>query len=300
MDFKGLSDPVVVFNKPSKQSIFQKLRPPSTNFLKSKKLLGGMLTVMLLFAVGLGVYISQKPTQLAPKASTDSAEISIKPSSRTEGLNQEFQSDVFLDTKGFDIGVTQVRINFDESKLQLLNVTTGDFFSTVLSAPVNTANSTTFSLMNNPAKSGSGKIATLTFKSLAVTSGTPTKIEFDTAYTQGTVPGTSFGVISQYTSSDITISASTSPSPSASTLLASPSPSSIASASPANITSSKGDGNSDGAINRQDLSNLFSFWSPATNITSHFELDFNDDKKINSFDYSKMNELLKSAGVLRQ
>src|SRR3989344_67119 len=69
MDFKGISDPVVLTSDNLKKpSFFSKLRPPSTDFFKNKKILGGLLTVFLLFAVGIGVYLSQKPTQLTPRA----------------------------------------------------------------------------------------------------------------------------------------------------------------------------------------------------------------------------------------
>ncbi len=78
MDFKGLSDPVVFHNEPQKKpGFFSKLRPPSTNFInkvgvaiRDKNFLVGGLTVLMLFAIGIGVFVSQKPTQLAPQASS--------------------------------------------------------------------------------------------------------------------------------------------------------------------------------------------------------------------------------------
>lgn len=61
MDFKALSDPIVLVGEGEKK--------PS--FFTSKKFLGGTLTVFLLFAVGVGVYLSQQPTELEPKANEE-------------------------------------------------------------------------------------------------------------------------------------------------------------------------------------------------------------------------------------
>jgi hypothetical protein len=290
MDFKGLSDPVVIHNDPAKKDgVFQKLRPPSTNFFKNKKFLGGVLTVLLLFAVGLGVYIAQKPTQLAPQASGGSVEISLKPSSQTVGLNQNFQSDIFLDTKELTVTATQVKITFP-ANLQLISVTPGNTWPTYLSQPVNASGSTSFTLVSNTGQKAAANLATLTFKAVATTSGTPVKVEFDQSYTQAAaLESGNSNIASGYSGSDITISTSVS----------SPSPS--PSASPRNQVpiGSKGDGNSDGFVDFQDLSILFTKWSPASDTTVTL-LDFNDDKRINSIDYAKLNELLVNYGVVRR
>lgn len=87
---------------------------------------------------------------------------------------------------------------------------------------------------------------------------------------------------------------SQSPSPSPS-----PSPSVSPSPSPSGITG-KGDGDNDGKVDLRDLSILFSKWSPAKDITSHFKLDFNNDLRINTIDFSEMNRLLLSLGIIRQ
>lgn len=289
MDFKGLSDPVIIHNTAEKKpGIFQRLKPPTTDFFKSGKVLGGVLTVLLLFAVGLGVYITQRPTRLTPRANLTTAEISIKPSSQTVGVNQNFQSDIFLDTKGLTVTAAQVKITFDPASLQLISVNPGNTWSTYLSEPANSSGSTSFTLASNPGKNTAASLATLTFKAIASASATPVKIEFDQNYTQAAaIESGNLNVASGYLSSDITISATTtSPSPSA---------------SPTNqITpGSKGDGNSDGFIDRQDLSILFSRWSPAKDVTTTLQLDFNNDKRLNSLDYSQLIQLLISLGVIR-
>ena len=72
MDFKSLSDPIVLVGEESnKPSFFSKIRPPSTHLFTNKKFLGGALTVFLIFAVGVGVYLSQQPTELEPQANEE-------------------------------------------------------------------------------------------------------------------------------------------------------------------------------------------------------------------------------------
>ena len=44
---------------------------------------------------------------------------------------------------------------------------------------------------------------------------------------------------------------------------------------------------------------LLSLWSPITEITANFVLDFDDNKKINSIDLSAMRDILKQLGILR-
>lgn len=349
MDFKGISDPVVIVSEKSKRpGLFSKIRPPLTNF-KINKVLGGALTVLLLFAVGVGVYLAQKPTQLKPQAAQGNAEISIKPETQSVSLNQEFQSDVFLDTKDLEVTAIQVKITFDSNTIQLIEVTPGDFLTTVLTTPQNTANSTFFAIGQNPGKKGSGKLATIRFKATNLTTASPTKIQFDQQLTQGTSLQTDDdNSIGSYLDSNITITSAASPSPLASATASpspspsyqpgfcsssadcpngyycpprgsvppgiavdvlctpiaspSPSPSSKPKGSPNNRVTlgSKGDGNSDGVIEYADLSILFTKWSPAIDITSGFQVDFNDDKRINSFDSLKMNEMLYNLGVVRK
>lgn len=312
MDFKGISDPIVIVGeKPKKSSLFSKIRPPLTNF-KANKVFAGALTVLLLFAIGIGVYLSQKPTQLKPQATAVTAEISIKPQNQTVAPNQEFESEVFLDTRDLSVTAIQAVITYDPNFLQLLQIIPGDFLNTTLTAPQITSNSAYFVVANNPGKKGSGKIATLKFKALNATVNGPAKIQFDQELTLGaSIETNSENALSGYLASDITISSVASPSPSVTasaspslspSLSPSPSPSPKPSASPNNRVTpgSKGDGNSDGLIEFVDLSILFSKWSPAIDITSNFQVDFNDDKKINSFDYSEMNQLLYDLGVIRR
>lgn len=96
MDFKALSDPVVlVGDDNNKPGFLSRIRPPETGFLKNKKILGGTLTVFLLFAVGVGVYLAQKPTQLQPKADevlTDPSQVNLLNSTASAILNPDIQS----------------------------------------------------------------------------------------------------------------------------------------------------------------------------------------------------------------
>jgi hypothetical protein len=335
MDFRGLSDPVVIFNKPNKKpGIFQKIKPPTTDFFKNKKILGGALTVMLLFAVGLGVFLTQKPTQLAPQADEAGADISIQPPTQTVAVSQEFESDVFINTNDLSISAVKVKIDFD-SKLELIDVTLGTFLPTFLIQPVITDSSVSFTIASNPAKKGSGVLAKLKFKPDSDASGSAV-IGFDQAQTEAAA--TESGSLNQATGflgSQITITSETtqfcsstsdcptgyycptipvasgvasdpicqlisspSPSPSASAS-ASPSPSPLASPRNEVPAGSDGDANSDGILDLQDLSILFTQWSPATDITGFFNLDLNDDNRINSIDYSLFKQMLVDYGIIR-
>lgn len=428
MDFKPLSHPrVITSNSPeSKPSFFQKLRPPSTDFLKNKKLLGGVLTVMLLFAVGLGVYISQKPTQLAPKASSSGVSISLKPATISTSVNQEFSVDVFADpgTSNMQITAIQAQINYNPSLLELKNVTLKEFLPALLQ-PQNSSGSTKFAVgipLGGTAKTTSGTVATLTFKALSSSSNA--EITFDNTKTIIAATGQAASVATDFTPTTVSFNTSSSPSPASTTpetsfTLEGPnnfipvgqefavkvySRSDIDTANLWNAVisfpkdlvevvrfdktgsfitnwseeysnnstgeisltggvvnpgfktnlsnalmttiifkakadgvadirlsdtsaiyknsdnskitlinrdlssvkigndpgaSGKGDGNNDNKVDLQDLSILFSKWSPATDITAFFKLDFNDDKRLNSIDYTQLIALLTSLGVIK-
>lgn len=398
MDFKGLSDPVVVVNKPSqKQSIFQKIKPPTTNFFKNKKFLGGAMTALLLFAVGLGVYLSQKPTQLKPQASGTGAEISIKPAQQVVFDNHEFQSDVFVNTNDLSVSAIKVKVDFD-SKFQLLAVDLGTFMPLFLSEPIIASNSATFTVGSQPAKNGSGTIATLRFKSIEEATGSSYLIGFDQAGTDAVATQSGdLNVASGFHPSEITVKTESSfcssdidcPSnyhcpvvqqqegvagdpvcvpneeeiiacnsndpdscPSGSfcyvscaeqgcntfsgfckpidlpkscskdnqcpadyvceqvfcvtapcnrvcTYRPSPSPTPLSSPNNRVTPGADGDANSDGLIDLQDLSVFFSKWSPASDIAAFFQIDFNDDRRINSIDYSLFKQLLNAIGVVK-
>lgn len=480
MDFKALSNPITISaDNPSKPSFFQKIRSPFSKLSPgSKKPAAIVLTVFVLFALALGIYLVRKPTQLVPQAAEEGVAISLKPVTVTASANQEFNIDVFIDTNTSNFKVTAVKakVNYDPAKLELKSSTLKDFLPVVLQQPQNTSGSVTFtvgSTIQSPI-TGSGTVATLTFKALGTTTSPPTEITFDSTetaiaaadqtgaaitgsvakdFTPSTVtfgsqasippasntpevsftlekpsavtipPGQEFSVkvltrsdidnanlwnatinfpkdllevvrfnktnsfitnwteeyynnqtgeisltggvtnpgfktnLTQaemitivfkakdlgpanitlvdpsniYRNSDnqkilqikrnITVQIDTgpaSPSPSPSSSSASPSPSPSLSPSPSPSPSSspspspiispspspsprpKGDGNNDGKIDLQDLSIMFSKWSPAVNITSHFTLDFDDNLRINSFDYSAMKALLLQLGIIRQ
>lgn len=387
MDFRGLSDPVVITNKQAPRSnIFQRIKPPSTNFFKNKKFLGGALTVLLLFAVGIGVFISQKPTQLKPQAESSGAEISIQPPSSTVSLNEEFTQDIFINSPD-DLSISAVKAKIDfPSSLQLTDVTIGDFLPIFLVPPQTGTSSVTLVMGSLQPKKGTGVLAKLKFKVISNLTQ-PVNINFDTSQTQAAaietgdinqaigLQGSQVSLQGNNTSpssspvssknpqssptpclnsllgcSDsspepsptteacpsapicqagttlitgdsqtsncpvyVCIGSSPSPSPSPSKAPSpSPSPSKGASPTPClnsltgcgsptpSASQSKGDGNNDGKVDLQDLSIMFSKWSPAVNITSYFQLDFNDDSRINSLDYGSMRALLLQLGIIRQ
>ena len=274
MDFKGISDPVVLtVDNLKKPGFFSKIRPPSTNFFKNKKALGGLLTVLLLFAVGIGVYLSQKPTQLIPQATAPAykGNIRTEPSGTCTLTNQNLCTvKVIWDVSNLNnpAAITEIKVRETAGSF----TQRGNFIKGEADAPWITESGYNFDLYVD-----------------------------DQIYDSIFVKGVS-AASSPSPSPSITPSASTSPSPNASPPPSpSPSPSPYASPSPSPSPSlqSKGDGNNDGKVDLIDLSMLYSKWSPAIDITSNFQLDFNDDKRINSFDLLEMNALLKSLGIIK-
>ncbi|MBI2593521.1 hypothetical protein HYW44_02675 [Candidatus Daviesbacteria bacterium] len=317
MDFKALSDPVVLFSENKKPGFF-----------KNKKILGGLLTVFLLFAVGLGVYISGKPTQFFPQAGDERSELLIQPQTLTASLNEEVTSDLYINTNGKIVSKVELSISYDPVKLKLLSALPGTFLDeTTEVTPVEKAAGTIKMRLQKKLfkeASGSGILASLKFRVIA-SSSSQTTISFVEKSTKVTVKdGDDKDKIKSFKPQTITLNpapSSPSPSPSGSSQASpSPSPSSSPSSSPSPASSGspspspssspstspspspspsstqtqKGDGNNDGKIDLQDLSILYSKWSPAIDITSHFQLDFNNDRRINSFDLSQMNALLTS------
>jgi hypothetical protein len=66
-------DPIVlVKSDPSNTSFLNRIRSPFPRLSSpNKKIAAGILTVLLIFGVGVGVYVSQQPTQLRPQAVED-------------------------------------------------------------------------------------------------------------------------------------------------------------------------------------------------------------------------------------
>ncbi len=455
MDFKSLTDPVVIVGDKNAQkpSFFKRIREPFSKLSpKFKKTAAVTLTVFMVFALVLGVYISRKPTDLTPQASADGVDLSLQPQNVTSDKDQEFSVDVFVNPgqTGLKLAAIQAKIDYDPTKLELKNVALKDFLPVPLLRPQNTSGSTKFVVGSEPSdpKAGSGVIATITFKSLVDIGST--QITFDTTKTLVAVYDRTNNVLGDANGSSVvflhgTPAPSSSPSPSPSinpnpensltlespnnvtagqefavkiytrsdvdaanlwvaditypkdslevvrvdktgsvisswatehfdnqsgeatlvggipdpglktnkqnvlfstiifkgkengtanirftndsqiyrnsdninilqtkrdasvtisgTTNASPSPQPSVSASPIaspSVSTGKGDGDGNGVVNLKDLSILFSKWSPLVDITSNFQLDFNDDKRINTFDFSEMNNLLFSLGVIRR
>lgn len=339
MDFKSLTDPVtLVGDEAEKHGFFNKIRPPSTGFF-NKKILGGALTVFLLFAVGLGVYLSQQPTNLIPFAQDSRSELSIRPPTKTASFNDEVISDVFINTQGKIVSKVVLVIDYNPLKLKLIDASPGTFLDETLEITPREKADGHFSIRLQKKlfgeASGSGVLVSLKFKVLSELNE-QTSINFDQKATKvtikdegdkdkvkyfesqalilnptGQIPNASpeESTVPSYSPSEspqqspsASPSPSTSPSPSPA-VSPSPSPEFSASASPSPAASvsggQKGDGNNDGVIDRQDLSLIYTLWSPATDITSHFQVDFNDDLKINSYDLNAMKQLLFSLGVIK-
>lgn len=425
MDFKGLSDPVVLTSDNLKKpGFFSKIRPPSTNFFKSKRTLGGLVTVLLLFAISIGVYLSQKPTQLVPHADVTPGIACLEnglsitqPAKTAPNVKKPGTSLVFWDQpvardafyqKATECGVEILNpTNFMPSQVkQLVETVTGAPASStdatkyryvMVEGPCNAtkiaeyqnaghtiltdiqcedggldekvnqyygpgSGSDPFEVKNGIADGGNGgypviivsgavpvspppykgNIRTVPSGSCTISAGDTCSVNViwdvsninhsgittEIRVRETGVPFLSFGgsIRGEANAPWITesgynfdlyvdnllydsifvkgVSATQSPSPSPSadaspSTSPSPSPSASPSPSPSPSLQSKGDGNGDGKVDLMDLSMMYSKWSPAIDITSNFELDFNDDKKINSLDLFEMNKLLKSLGIIK-
>ncbi len=208
-------DPIVVVKDDAasqKPSFFKRIQAPFSKLsLPNKKMAGALVALLLVFGVGVGVFLAQRQTQLRPRASENGVDLKLTPPAVSAALNQEFDLDLVIDAKQASASGAQVKLTFDASKLQLVSTTLRDHFSVVLS-PVNaTANSVEFVVGTSTPKTGTGTLATLKFKALANGSAT---VAFDQNNTIVTVTNLNDNQAGDLTPSEVTIGAvAASPSP---------------------------------------------------------------------------------------
>lgn len=208
-------DPIVVVKDDAaskKPAFFKRIQAPFSKLsLPNKKIAGALVALLLVFGVGVGVFLAQRQTQLRPRASENGVDLKLTPPAVSAALNQEFDLDLVIDAKQASASGAQVKLTFDASKLQLVSTTLKDYFSVVLS-PVNaTANSVEFVVGTSTPKTGTGTLATLKFKALANGAAT---VAFDQNNTIVTVTNLNDNQAGDLTPSEITIGgAAVSPSP---------------------------------------------------------------------------------------
>lgn len=212
MDNNSQFNPIVVVKGIDKkpaffkriQAPFSKLSLPSN---MNKKFAGAMVALLLVFGVGLGVFLAQRQTQLRPRASANGVDIKIDPAAFNATVNQEFNVDVVLDAKQASASAAQVKVTFDSQKMQLVSTTLGSFMPVVLQQPTPTTGAVAFVVGTSTPHGGSGSVATLRFKPLVDL--TTTTIAIDPANTIVTVVNFNDNQTGDLTPSTITVGADT-------------------------------------------------------------------------------------------
>jgi hypothetical protein len=98
----------------------------------------------------------------------EAANLSFDKSSYSVGIGQTIQVQINIDTGGEAVNGTEVYINYDSSFLSIENVSAGSFFPTVTNETGTAGRIYIAAFVDDPAssKTGSGTIATITFKGI--------------------------------------------------------------------------------------------------------------------------------------
>lgn len=219
MDNNSQFNPIVVVKGTDKkptffkriQAPFSKLSLPSNI---NKKFAGALVALLLVFGVGVGAFLVQRQTQLAPRASENGIDLKFTPPNVNATLNQEFSIDVVLDAKQASASAAQVKVTYDAQKMQLISTTLGSFMPVALQQPTPTAGAVEFVVGTSTPHGGSGSIATLRFKPLVDL--TTTTVSIDAANTIVTVVNSNENQAGDITPATVTVGAvAVTPSPDA-------------------------------------------------------------------------------------
>lgn len=215
MDNSSKFDPIVVVkdtaNNVPRPNFFKRIRAPFSRLsMPNKKIAGALVALLLVFGVGLGVFLAQRQTQLRPRASDNGVDLALNPSTLNAAVNQEFNLDVVLDAKQASASAAQVKITYDSQKLQLVSTTLSSYMPITLQTPQTGANSVEFVVGTSTPQGGSGTLATLRFKPLV--DMTNTTVNFDANNTVITVLNLDTNQAGDLTPANITIGATGQPS----------------------------------------------------------------------------------------
>ncbi len=225
MDANSPINPIVVVKGTDKKPpFFKRLQAPFSKLsLPNRKIASVVAVFLLVFGVGVGVFLAQRQTQLRPRASENGVDLKIEPSAVNATVNQEFSVDVVLDAKQASASGAQVRVTFDNHKLQLINATLGSFMPVALQQPTPSTNPSTpstgvvdFVVGTSTPHGGSGSIATLRFMPLV--DMTTTTIGIDGANTVVTVVNQNDNQAGDLSPSTVTIGAVNTSTPSPDTI----------------------------------------------------------------------------------
>lgn len=184
-------------------------------FIKNQR---GVITPLLLASIGIiaffiiastisfnnGIfsYIFNKPSSFA----AGSVELSMQPSQATVAQNDTFTIDINMDAKTQQVTAASVLVNFDPIRVQAISVQKGSFLPVSLTNEATSSGTVSFDYGANPGTpaSGTGTLATVTFKALTTTI-VPSQINFDSTQTQVAAIGSSENQVGSLLGSNITI-----------------------------------------------------------------------------------------------
>lgn len=152
------------------------------NLFSGKKLLLVGFIIVLLVAIPLTVYLAQKQQQTQSSAAP-STTLSFTPAETTTSVGQTVSMDININPGSNQVSFLKLVISYDPLKLGEPSLVPNTFdFPSVLEGPSSAAgtSSVTLSVGADPTKviQTATRAATLTFKALAATAGTPTKVSF--------------------------------------------------------------------------------------------------------------------------
>lgn len=178
--------------------------------IKKKKIfvsISFLFLVLVLFIVVFQVQKKEKPQEIRIKA-VPSTTLSFSPASLTKGLGETFTLNVIINTGENAVSAAEIHVSFDPDKLSCQNIIKGDFLPNVLlEGTINQGQGrASITLGSQPAnpKKGSGNVAILTFKTLALTGASPAIVEF-TSETQAAAVGERGTVLVDASSASISI-----------------------------------------------------------------------------------------------
>jgi hypothetical protein len=149
-------------------------------------------------------------SKLFPKQFSGAAgivDLSMSPAQATVPQNGTFNVSVAINAKTAEVSATAVQVNYDPAFLQATAITNGTFLPVVLIPGAVSSGTASITLGANPGspQSGSGTLATVTFKALQTTAATTSVISFDTSNTQVAAIGQTGNQVGSLTSSSIIV-----------------------------------------------------------------------------------------------
>lgn len=112
-------------------------------------------------------------TLRSPKTAYAVASLSLSPATKTIEVGQTFSVSVVLSTGGSNTDATDVIVNYDSTKLELVTATLGDLYDNRLVTNTSVSGKVTLRASSSPGTyfNGSGTFATLNLKGKAIGSG---------------------------------------------------------------------------------------------------------------------------------